>query len=536
MDFNDQKCAGFGLLVLGLLFACQSTVYAARAINLRHQPVSVLQSILSSTFSIDNAAMAMKEISREVDVKNTTHIRYQQTYQGFEVIGADVVLHIQGLKNTNQTMNGIIYQDLNADLIPASFTEEQAQKALHYGIQLYQQQVSDVAEISGQKSQLMVLIGKDKKAHWVYRVNFRSEPIDVSKKPVEQVYIMDAATFKVYESWDDIQTLVDGGGFGGNPKMGQRIYDGATDHLAKLMMTRHDNTCLLQNQGVTVIHYQSKKIMSFPCATTDTNHNNVYWDADFDTVNKAYSPSNDAFFSGQMVKEMYENWYGVPVFATADGKAMMLNLLVHKSRYDGAHWDARSQTMVFGDGLVNFYPLTSLDVAAHEMSHAFTAQHSKLTYFGQSGAMNESFSDIAANAAEVYAYGNGKNSWKIGAGITKAVNKAIRYLDKPSQDCEGRNPGNLCSIDNANQYVNGLDVHYASGIYNRFFYLLATTPGWDVRKAFDVMVYANRYYWTAASTFSEGACNVISAASVLGDDVEAVKKAFGVVKVNYRNC
>ena len=79
-------------------------------------------------------------------------------------------------------------------------------------------------------------------------------------------------------------------------------------------------------------------------------------------------------------------------------------------------------------------------------------------------------------------------------------------------------------------------MHYASGIYNRFFYTLATTPDWNVRKAFDVMVYANRFYWTAASTFSEGACSVISAAKHFGYDVNAVKKAFDVVKVNHRDC
>ena len=276
--------------------------------------------------------------------------------------------------------------------------------------------MSDTSEITGRDSQLMVLIGKDKKAHWVYRVKFRSEPIHVNNKPVEQVYIMDAATFEVYESWDDIQTLnatVDGGGFGGNPKMGQRIYDGLPNHFAKLMMNRNENICFLQNQSVTVKHYGLSNVMSFPCVSKDANHNNLYWDAAFDTVNKAYSPSNDAFFGGQMVKEMYENWYGIPVFANADGKAMMLNLVVHKSRCECAYWDYENQSMVFGDGVSNFYPLTSLDVAAHEISHAFTAQHSKLVYIGQSGAMNESFSDIAGNAIEVYVYGNGKNSWKL---------------------------------------------------------------------------------------------------------------------------
>ncbi|WP_171523426.1 M4 family metallopeptidase, partial [Acinetobacter baumannii] len=65
---------------------------------------------------------------------------------------------------------------------------------------------------------------------------------------------------------------------------------------------------------------------------------------------------------------------------------------------------------------------------------------------------------------------------------------ALRYMDQPSRD--GR------SIDNASQYYNGIDVHHSSGVYNRAFYLLANSPGWDTRKAFEVFVDANRYYWT----------------------------------------
>ena len=53
----------------------------------------------------------------------------------------------------------------------------------------------------------------------------------------------------------------------------------------------------------------------------------------------------------------------------------------------------------------------------------------------QSGGMNEAFSDMAAQAAEVYAYGVGKNSWQIGPEIFKEKNKALRYMDMPSKDC-----------------------------------------------------------------------------------------------------
>ena len=65
-----------------------------------------------------------------------------------------------------------------------------------------------------------------------------------------------------------------------------------------------------------------------------------------------------------------------------------------------------------GDG---FYPFTSIGIMSHELSHGFTTQHSNLTYDGGSGAMNEAFSDMAAQAVQYYL--TGKNDWRIGAEI-----------------------------------------------------------------------------------------------------------------------
>jgi pseudolysin len=141
---------------------------------------------------------------------------------------------------------------------------------------------------------------------------------------------------------------------------------------------------------------------------------------------------------------------------------------------------------------------------------------------------------MAAQAAEIYAYG--KNSWQIGPEIFKAEDEALRYMDQPSKDCKGKKPGNWCSIDDASQYRNGIDVHFSSGVYNHFFYLLGTTEGWDVRKAFDVMVQANSSYWTSNVDFAKGACGVIKAAKDLKYNVDDVKAAFAGVKIDTSAC
>lgn len=206
---------------------------------------------------------------------------------------------------------------------------------------------------------------------------------------------------------------------------------------------------------------------------------------------------------------------------------MQLVMRVHYGQgYENAYWDGKQMT--FGDGDTMMYPLVSLGVGGHEVSHGFTEQHSGLEYFGQSGGMNESFSDMAAQAAEYYSVG--KNSWQIGPEIMKEDSgyDALRYMDKPSRDG--------MSIDVADDYYGGLDVHYSSGVYNHLFYILANQPNWNLRMAFDVMVKANMDYWTPYSTFDEGGCGMLSAAKDLGYNLDDIKKSLSEVTINYQSC
>jgi pseudolysin len=270
-------------------------------------------------------------------------------------------------------------------------------------------------------------------------------------------------------------------------------------------------------------------VAAFSCIRKDEQHGNLYWNGDQDAVNGAYSPSNDALYAGAVIKDMYQSWYGIPVL-TQNGEPMMLNMRVHEDM-ENAYWDGSQMT--FGDGGSMLYPLVSLGVGAHEVSHGFTEQHSGLIYFGQSGGLNESFSDMAAQAAEFYSAKN--NSWEIGPEIMKGES-ALRYMDEPTKDCNGRAPGMSCSISNAKDFHFGLDVHYSSGVFNKAFYLIATSPGWDTRKAFDVMVHANRHYWTPFSNFQSAACGVIKATRDYNYSVNEVSAAFNKVGIGTLRC
>lgn len=532
-------------IIISLSFCTILTIpsaFAARAIDVAEIEPSTL-----TPFFTNNDTINMKLLNQHIDFNGTKHIRFQESYNGYAVWGGDIVVHIKdpaiamnnfsiaSLMDPLTSMNGVIYTNLKGDLIDTmtlAMQDSQLDKALsiahNNSFRKHLQAESNNNYLDEEKLRI-IYVDKMNKAHWAFKLAYTIKPKEGI--PIRPTFVIDAITMDIYEQWDDIQTAlsqVKGGGFGGNPRMGQIIYDGGAKHYAALDVSRDNlnKTCYMQNLISKVINLRTGSVTQYACPTMDSTHNNTYWDGDLDHANGGYSPSNDALFGIDMLERLYLSWYQVPVL-TQNGKPMFLVGRVHE-HIDNAYWDGRQMT--FGDGVRYFYPLTSLDVVGHEISHGFTQQHSNLIYRGQSGGLNESYSDMAGEATEFYAYG--KNDWLVGGGIIKNCGNpnlcALRYFSNPRLD--GR------SIDNVNQYRDGIDVHYSSGIYNKAFYLLANTQGWNTHKAFDVMVKANMDYWTSNVTFQAAGCGVVYAAKDYKYDVEAVRKSLARVGVVTTDC
>lgn len=503
---------------------------AARPVNLHHQTISYLNS-----FSLAANSARYKQLNESIDANQTRHVRVNQTYAGFPVWNGEAIIHYpksQTLKS-NVTLTGTFYEELAPDLQNVNqivFEPVQAQKALTFVLETFQ---AGQAKITNQASDLLVYIDQSQKAHWAFHVSFQAENQDHIYQPN---FLIDAQNFVIYQQWDNVKTYdeVKGGGEGGNPKIGKLIYDGANGDLASLDIERDPSsaTCYLKNDMLSVTNFNTHELANYPCYQPDKNHNRVYWNQRVsDAINGGYSPNDDAYFAGEMLQRLYKELYGIDVL-TKNGKPMPLRILTHKSE-DNAEWMDGLDVMIIGDGVKIFYPLSSIGVIAHEVSHGFTTQHSNLVYYGQSGAINESFSDMASQVVDWYAYG--KNNWQIGAEVVKAPNTALRYMDLPSKDCNLIEDGR-CSIDNAKDYVENMNVHSSSGVFNRAFYLLATSPGWNVKKAFKVMVQANSHYWTNTANYISAACGVLDATRDYNYPTSAVKKAFTNVGVDVSDC
>ncbi len=194
-----------------------------------------------------------------------------------------------------------------------------------------------------------------------------------------------------------------------------------------------------------------------------------------------------------------------------DGKGFALNSSIHVgTNFGNAFWNGKFMSYGDGDGKELGSLVSAIDVAGHEIAHGMTQKTAGLVYSGQSGGINEAMSDIMGTAVEFFAAKNNPNikpNYNIGETVyTPGVEgDALRYMDHPGKDAIVDKAGHdikllpdpsgdpskdkvlrfgdpnynnpkayaLKSIDNASQYVDGMDVHFSSGVVNNAFYLLA---------------------------------------------------------------
>ena len=439
-------------------------------------------------------------MSRTTDhgVRNT---RYQQTFRGIPVFGEQVIVSEDANGNV-RTLFGRKVEGLASEL-PATRAKLDQAQALAIGKRAGMGFRATSLITRNEKSEQMIFIDDNGRAHLAYVVSYFA---DAAKggSPTRPFVIVDANSGAVLKQWDNLQHALIGTGPGGNLKTGQ--YEYGTD-FGFNDVAQSGSTCTMNNANVKTVNLNhgtsGSTAFSYTCPRNTVK-----------TINGAYSPLNDAHYFGGVVFNMYQAYMNTAPLT------FQLSMRVHYSNsYENAFWDGSAMT--FGDGASTFYPLVSLDVSAHEVSHGYTEQQSNLTYSGQSGGINEAFSDIAGEAAEFFM--NGSNDFLVGAQIFKASG-ALRYMCNPTQD--GR------SIDNAANYTSGMDVHHSSGVYNKAFCTLAKTAGWDTKKAFQVFAVANRDYWTSSTNFNQGACGVETAATDLGYTKADVTTAFTGVGVS----
>lgn len=218
------------------------------------------------------------------------------------------------------------------------------------------------------------------------------------------------------------------------------------------------------------------------------------------------------------MKKIYEYfWYTFQRDSYDDEGAELKSTVHYGKNFNNAFFDG-NKNFAFGDGDKKIYgPITALDIASHEFAHAIIKSESKLLYENESGAINESLSDIFAACVDAHVNGESEKTYTIGEDIFLSKG-SIRSMSNPSStgDYDYYPTRYTGTSDNGG-------VHLNSGISNLAFYLLCrggrhprnvnptVVPKIGIQKACKIFYFANEDYLVSNSGFFDTRHATISA-------------------------
>ncbi|MET9474666.1 M4 family metallopeptidase [Streptomyces sp. NPDC002917] len=386
-----------------------------------------------------------KLVVRDViqDNDGTTHTRYERTFGGLPVLGGDLVVQeskagetesvTKASKATSAQLKAV---DTAADVAPAKAESQALGAAKAAGSK------KTVADRAPRKVVWMAQ-GKPQLAYETVVGGLQDDGT-----PNELHVITDASTgAKLYE-WQAIETGT------GNTQYSGQVTLGTAPSYTLTDTTRGNHKTYNLNHGTS------------GTGTLFSGSDDIWGNGNPTNVETAAA---DAHYGAAETWDYYKNVQG-RTGIRGDGVGAY-SRVHYGNNYVNAFWDDSCFCMTYGDGSGNAAPLTSLDVAAHEMTHGVTSATAGLVYSGESGGLNEATSDIMAAAVEFYS----NNATDLGdylVGEKIDINgdgTPLRYMDKPSKDG--------ASKDAWYSGIGGVDVHYSSGPANHFFYLLSEGSG-----------------------------------------------------------
>lgn len=246
--------------------------------------------------------------------------------------------------------------------------------------------------------------------------------------------------------------------------------------------------------------------------------------------------ANAAYATSGFVREYYKNTFGLN---SVNGAGMDLVSNIHFGvDYNNAYWDG--DEMTYGDGDNKEFKdfASAIDVVAHELTHGVTQFLANLEYSGQSGALNEHFSDVFGTVVKQQYHKQtiANADWLIGDSVvTKNFpGIAIRSMSAPGTANEfDRQPDHM-----KNFYTGTADnggVHINSGIPNRAFYLSCQEIG--IEACALIWFQTLKSLWRTANfqdmlvVLKRESQNLIEAKKVKIGAVEGIAKSFLAVGI-----
>ncbi|MCW7944259.1 peptidase M4 [Streptomyces hygroscopicus] len=468
--------------------------------------------------------LTVRDVVKDSD--GTLHTRYDRTYAGLPVLGGDLVVDTARSGKTERVIKATQATIKVSSLTPAvaaSTAEKQAVSAAR---------AAGSTKTGADGAPRKVIWAASGKPVLAYETVVGGLQDDGT--PNELHVITDAATGKELFRYQGIKN-----GIGNTQYSGQ----------VTLTTTQSGSTYTL-NDGSRGGHKTYNLNHGSSGTGTLFSQTNDTWGNG--TTSNAATAGADAHYGAQETWDFYKNTFGRSGIKN-DGTAAYSRVHYGNS-YVNAFWDDSCFCMTYGDGSGNADPLTSLDVAGHEMSHGVTSNTAGLEYSDESGGLNEATSDIMGTGVEFYANNSSDpGDYLIGEKINiNGDGTPLRYMDQPSKDGSSK--------DSWYSGIGSVDVHYSSGPANHFFYLLSEGSGAKVingvsynsptadglpvtgigrDKALQIWYRALTTKFTSTTDYAAARTGTLAAAGELygtsGAEYKAVQDAWAAVAVGSRS-
>ncbi|HEY9403244.1 MAG TPA: M4 family metallopeptidase [Pyrinomonadaceae bacterium] len=469
-------------------------------------------------------------VFEDTDRAERVHTHIQQTHNGVPVFGGEAIVHLNAVTEEEA-------QPTTDTLVPnvSVFTTPGLTAGDAMGLAKGQYKVKkgcDDCFTDAPTADLWVLRheGAD---HLVYRVQLAR--LDGTEHTSEPVYFIDAHTGAVVWSYDNLQTQA-ATGSGVSLYSGTQSINTLKSGTSYYMEDKSRAIGTFDNRNSAKINTMMGYITSYGTMYRFADADN-FWDA---ATAKA---GVDAHYGSAKVYDYFLNVHGrngidgvggPRTTTSADNSTGLISSNVHFGKaYNNAFWSSSKNQMFYGDGDgTNYSPLVTLDICGHEMQHGITSRTANLTYANESGALNESWSDVFGAMVELYAEGQETTTtWWIGedANTPGVAGDALRYMDTPHK---AGNYGYTTNDDPdhySERYTGTGDsggVHINSGIANHVFYLLAKggphahvagapVTGIGADKAAKIWYKALTSYMTSSTNFAGARTATINASDAL---------------------
>jgi bacillolysin len=511
---------------------------------------------LQPAMQIKNSADEFVEYNRQTDDLGITHVRMQQTWSGYKVWGAQIVVHEQNGKVNR--MNGRYFPTPTLDLTQANISEPQAiqiakadveTKIKFQTLDAYTKKLIGGEQI---RSEMVVLYLNGDKNQEFLAYHVTVIPHTMSKME----YFLDARTGAILNKYNAVCDFFGALAVTGLDKKEalkriseeqspsnsiasdklisttSALVDGVSTASAVDLkgITRTLNTYVSSNENFLLDG--SRTMFRFTTALPDDPTGAILTLDAFNTSPSGrfnydhVSPRNNnwvltspkavsAHFNSGTAYDYYKNTFNRN---SINGRGGTIISLINVSDdngggMDNAFWNG--EAMFYGNGASYFTPLAkALDVGGHEMSHGVIQNTANLDYQGESGAMNESYADIFGAMID-------RANWTMGEDVVRAQyfpTGALRDLANPHNGGarlgdNGWQPNNTSEQYSGTQDNGG--VHINSGIPNYAYYLFANASG--VGKAIAEKIYyrALDHYLVTSSKFIDLRAAVLASAQEL---------------------